>query len=688
MNQKKSKWNPAVWLKNTSIRFRLYMVLVVFAIPLLALAFQVSRARLDEVTQLNNEETGVGHIVPLLGILKEVTNRNAAVTVCQVGGDACPQIPKITASIDEYFGKADEQEARHGAAHKTAEMYAGMKKKWGILKARGVTGSVQQNNADHREIAVAARDMMRVIYRTSDLTLDTDAATFAVIDGMVNYLVVLYVDAEDLRTSLYPVVAGKVGTAADLTHTTDYIRFIERQARSYRECIDVANQADSSGLDKLVDLVPKAKADREKFQNDVLFPTISAGRITMDVDDFYRASVNFTGGYDLILEEAAAYLTKRIQMRVAAANRQVILALAMVIGSVVICAILLFLIVRSITLPLHQTVAKVRVVADGDLTQRLDIDSKDEVGSLAAGMNTLVNNLDSIIFKIFDASSQLASSSGNLAEASNSLSASTEESSRQSQTIAASATQMNQNLQVVASAIEEMSVSIGEVARKTGEAASIANKANTTSRETNTIVKALGESAKEIGKVIETISGIASQTNLLALNAAIEAAGAGEAGKGFAVVAAEVKELARQSAQASEEIKQKISAIQQSTEQAVVAIDGITNVVGEVSEISTTIASSVEEQSIAAREIAQNVSQSSQASSDVTMNINGISTASKAGAQDAGRAATLAADLQKISASLSEIVTQFKFTQNGKNGTHGANGSNGAAVHAVAASLN
>ncbi|MBI3394583.1 MAG: methyl-accepting chemotaxis protein [Spirochaetia bacterium] len=667
MNEKTKKWNPAVWLKNTSIRFRLYMVLVVFGIPLAVLATLITKERVQEVDALKLELTGFRMIMPAIDVLREGTNRRAEMAVCILGGSTCARAQETTGKLDQAFQRLEQESAQSGSRLQVADIVTQMKQEYLALKARGTALTPDENDALHRSILTKTMRIMRIVQNTGALSLDSDQSTYTLVDGLVNHMAPMYLESEDLRVAMYPYVARHVMNDRGRERAVYALATIDQKALVWREKLDGAIKGDAA-LEPIQPMQDKAKGLREKFQDILVKSVVNVERIGMPLETFFQESNPFVTGYDDVTAFASEYLLKRIEARSAASVRQLIFVLATVIGSVLICALLLMFIVRSITMPLSVTVDKVKVVAGGDLTQRLDIDSKDEVGNLAAGMNTLVNNLDSIIYKIFDASSQLTSSSNNLSEASNSLSASTEQSSRQSQTIAASATQMNQNLQVVASAIEEMSVSIAEVARKTGEAASIANKANVSSRETNTVVKALGESAKEIGKVIETISAIASQTNLLALNAAIEAAGAGEAGKGFAVVAAEVKELARQSAQATEEIKQKISAIQESTEQAVTAIDGITSVVGEVSEISTTIASSVEEQSIAAREIAQNVSQSSQASSDVTMNINGVSSAAKAGAQDAGRAAVLASDLQKISAGLSEIVTQFKFSQNGKNG--------------------
>lgn len=325
---------------------------------------------------------------------------------------------------------------------------------------------------------------------------------------------------------------------------------------------------------------------------------------------------------------------------------------------------LLWLLVGRISKPVQELAERTRDIAEGegDLTKRVNISSTDEVGELANSMNSFLENLESIIARIHGVSEKLNRSSAGLAETSQSLSAGTEEISQQSQTIASSATQMNQNMHMLSSAAEELAISIAEVAKRASDAANVAGQANRSAEETDGVVQALGQSASEIGQVVESIGEIASQTNLLALNAAIEAAGAGEAGKGFAVVATEVKELARQSADSSEEIKLKIGAIQDNIVKAVNAIGEIRTVIVQVNEITNSIASAAEEQAITGKEMASNVSQASSATNEVAKNVAGISQATKTGATDAERTATLAKDLHKLSTSLSEIVSKFKFT--------------------------
>ncbi len=348
------------------------------------------------------------------------------------------------------------------------------------------------------------------------------------------------------------------------------------------------------------------------------------------------------------------------------ANSGAAVGLGVIITTVIVITalgvIFSFIIVRGIVKPLEFMTERVQDIAEGegDLTKRLKIESKDELGVLSGWLDKFIEKIHNIVVDISKTTEEVYKSSGYMSETGQSLSASIEELSTQVQNISSSATQMNQNFQVISSAVEEMSISIGEVAKKTADASRISNEANKTARDADTVIQELGHNAGEIGRVIDTIVGIASQTNLLALNASIEAAGAGDAGRGFAVVASEVKELARQAGDASEDIRHRIQAIQSSTDGAVASIAQINTVIGDVNSISGAIASAIEEQSITAKEIANNVGQSLEASKDVSRNIEGISQVAREGASNAMQSSKLAESLSDSATALRNIVNRFK----------------------------
>ena len=294
-----------------------------------------------------------------------------------------------------------------------------------------------------------------------------------------------------------------------------------------------------------------------------------------------------------------------------------------------------FLITRSITGPLKQTVAYVKTVSGGDFKQTLDIRSSDELGIMVKSMNTMSNSLRNMVLEIKTGIDQLNSSAGDLTGLSDQVSNTAIQNADKADMVSLAAKEMSANMGTVAknmesstenthsvvTAVEEMTATINEIAKNTDIAKTITDKAVNQSRSAGEQMVRLGKVAQAIGKVTETITDISEQTNLLALNATIEAARAGEAGKGFAVVANEIKDLARQTAASTQDIKEQIDEIQSSTQISVEEINKISTVITDISQIVTTIAAAIEEQSIATKEIAQNIAMVSQGIAEVNDNV-------------------------------------------------------------------
>jgi methyl-accepting chemotaxis protein len=292
---------------------------------------------------------------------------------------------------------------------------------------------------------------------------------------------------------------------------------------------------------------------------------------------------------------------------------------------------------NKITSPLRHIVAALNDIANGqgDLTQRLTINSQDEVGDVSKAFNHFVERIQELVAQVGNVSQRIFSETESLTQISSQYTRQMLEHSKETEQVASAVNEMSATAQSVASSASTAANATSEAAQNSEEASNVVNTAihsiNSLVREVDSassVITMLAQETAKISSVVDVIRGIAEQTNLLALNAAIEAARAGDQGRGFAVVADEVRALASRTQQSTKEINDMLQILQHGVRQAVSAMNGsqqhshetvsetsrieqslgtVNNAVSMINDMNLQIATAAEEQHAVTEEISRNL---------------------------------------------------------------------------------
>jgi methyl-accepting chemotaxis protein len=348
------------------------------------------------------------------------------------------------------------------------------------------------------------------------------------------------------------------------------------------------------------------------------------------------------------------------------------------VGQISIQVVLFFVIgwlINQVTRPtreLQQTMLAMQT--DGDLTRRVPVRSKDEVGQTAVAFNALIDNFNSIIRQVLNGVDKINKTTSHIAATSSDVAESSRAQSEAVSSTAAAVGAVTGSINTVVDhtssvrTLSEKSLQQTEqgsrsVAEMVHEIQSIEEAVQQIALSANEFV----ESARTIANMTQQVKDIADQTNLLALNAAIEAARAGEQGRGFAVVADEVRKLAEKSAQSASEIDkvtskldEKSARVEQSIATGVQSLQTTHKHVELMSAVLNQAGEAVKESNVGVGEIAESVTEQGSASNEITRNIEQIAKMAEKNHVAIEQTAHDISELERMGVELQNAVARFK----------------------------
>lgn len=573
---------PAIWLSDrSSFRGKLLGTFFLFVIPLAALAALTLRDAVVEIERVELRREGLVLQLPALSLLRAAQDHYAA-SLARAHGDDGLRSARSAARA-AFEARLPELLAHRLAAASAAPIRQG----WDAV-LRAPADDADAVRAVHESLLHELARLRESVVDASGLAMNDRIATQALLDLLDKQLAPLVQNLGTARDVGVGILArGRVGMSqreAIGSVRGSFDPLLTWMGRS----VEKVGETQPGVRDALAEPLAALNDATLGVQEALTTRLINTSELDTRPADFYaRGTVALDAAMGLA-QVLVPQLDSLMAMRAEAARDALSAIGATLLAVLAVIAYLFAGAYVSILRSLRALGAAASAVAGGDLRARVEVTTRDEIGAVGQGFNTMADSFCALIAQVADAAGDTQSAAREL---NGQLAKVTDASARQSDTAARSSSSVQElavSVQQVAAHAEDTCRIVGQAAERSFDGRSLAAHAETALQrivaDTEAAVEAvlaLEARSRSVERVVGVIDEIAQQTNLLALNAAIEAARAGEVGRGFAVVADEVRKLADRTGNSTREIAATISAMRGEIQSVVAGIRDGRDRVGE-----------------------------------------------------------------------------------------------------------
>jgi methyl-accepting chemotaxis protein len=553
--------SPRIWMKLAAIALS-------FTIPLILTTYFLVKEGNTKIEFAQQEIRGIQYLRPLSRLLVHVELHQSAVRRKDVAQASRTEalvetdLRDLLAVDTELRDPLKTTSAALSARGRSAATPSRLAASWDAVKLAADAGAGKQL---HDLLLRDIRTLVTAVGDSSKLILDPDLDTYYIMDALLLQEPELIQGLSRLAAAIDELPAGGARIpAAQQAKLAGEVALLRFHVGALETDL-VTAFAETKNFTENRELQPTlspllARATRTmRAAADRATPTVDHAAYDATVRDAIDANISL---WNELLDQEH----KMVQSRESGDVSRRWFEIAAVGVALLLSLLLTFWVARRISRNVGAVATAASLLAEGDLSSRAVVRSRDEVGIMADSFNTMAESLDTLVARTSAASVGVTTSATQLNSAAEELAATTTEQS-------AAVTQASATTEELARASAAIADTVEAIAEQAAQTSTNLQRAEGDIEVSSERTMALAERVGEIGAILALINEIADQTNLLALNAAIEAARAGEEGRGFAVVADEVRRLAERSKASAADIASLIEGIQTETNATVMAME-------------------------------------------------------------------------------------------------------------------